>query len=474
VVAAECLREAFLTLADRPRWSAASSHGTFGQTHEWPRSRDTIAVFLADEAKVRPIVDRLCAHTPLGGIVVDDLVDWVSTALVDRIDGVVALEAESADTELSAVLARHGLLPMFGFPTRVRTLWDQEIKSASWLENRAVADRSLDQAVGAFAPGAEVVKDGLVHTVAGFASYRRAGKSVQTLEPLGASRSLGRCPRCGRSELSPPSQNCGACLETLTMLDVFEPRGFRTNYKARPFNDDSDMPSGAGGAELSVGGAATQSHETPVLDLQLFEQSRLVTVNDNFGRGFSFATQPDGTVLADVGALGADRLGAIGEIRVTDALLITPRRLAGPTGSVGLRDQPSGRAAYTSLAELLRRGSKEFLDLDPNELTAGLVPVQVPLLAVDDPDVKSQVAAAIYLADTAENGAGYASELGSSTVFEPLLAKTLADAIELWEDDAHISSCDRSCPDCLRSYDDTRTWTGDWRSTCSSLLPRRP
>lgn len=464
VIAAECLREAFLTLKNGPRWSAASSHGTFGQVDGWDGARGSVRSFLSAEPNVRTIVERLTAYTPLSSAVIEDMVIWASRDLVGRVDEIVASELGSSDTELSAALARHGLLPMFGFPTRVRTLWDQPIRSVSWMEQHAVADRPLDQAVGAFGPGSQVVKDGLVHTVAGFASYRRVGMNVQATEPLGAPRSLGRCPRCGRSELTPSTARCGACHEVLTMLDVFEPRGFRTTYSARPFGDDSDAPSGAGGAELTVGGASSRSDQTPALDLELFEQSRLVTVNDNFGRGFSFTTETDGTVVAAAGQAGAERIAAIGEIRITDALMITPRRLAVPTGSIGLRDQPSGRAAYTSLAELLRRGSKDYLDLDPGELTVGLLPVQVPLLAVDEPDVKSQVAAAVYLADTAENGAGYAAELGCSTVFEPLLMKTLADAIQVWEEGSHAASCDLSCPDCLRSYDNARRHPYlDWR-----------
>ena len=205
------------------------------------------------------------------------------------------------------------------------------------------------------------------------------------------------------------------------------------------------------------------------VDLDLYEQSRLVTVNDNFGRGYTFSGD-NGTMLAGPGARGADPLNAIGEIRVTDALLMTPRRLAVPTGSIGLYDQPSGRAAYTSLAEAVRRGAKDFLDLDPNELAVGLNPVRVPLLAVDEPDAKAQVAAAVYLADTAENGAGYATELGSPLLFEALLRKTLDDLLDHWEKPEHRSSCDLSCPDCLRSYDNSRRHALlDWRLAIDML-----
>ncbi|WP_010149358.1 DEAD/DEAH box helicase [Serinicoccus profundi] len=464
VVAAEVLREAFRMVPDSPRWKSTSNHGTFGQMEEWHRYRGSIAGFLSDERLVRPIAARLSALTPLSTRDVDEIVDWVRHKLVAEVDKVVVKESGTADTELSAALARYGLLPMFGFPTRVRNLWDTTIKSTSWLETHTVADRSLDMAISSFSPGAEVVKDGLVHTVAGFASYRPAGKWVEALDPLGSPRSLARCERCGRSDLDPTGEHCRACNEVFTRLAVYEPRGFRTTYRPRPYSDDTDMPSGAGSPELSLDGTSPEPYELRAVDIQLFEQTRLVTVNDNFGRGFSFTKDNDGTVLAAQGQPGAATIDAIGEIRVTDALVITPKRLNLPTGAVGLREQPSGRAAYTSLAELIRRGAKDVLDVDPSELTVGLIPVRVPLTAVDEPDAKSQVAAALYVADTAENGAGYAAELGRPEVFEPLLIKTLSDAIQRWQISPHGKACDQSCPNCLRSYDNSRRHAFlDWR-----------
>ena len=359
---------------------------------------------------------------------------------------------------------------MFGFPTRVRNLWDAPIRSRSWLTDRVVADRALGMAIGSFAPGSEVVKDGLVHTIAGFANYRPEGSVVRALDPLGPPHMVGRCPKCGRSELDPSGPGCLACHETLDMLELFEPRGFRTDYRARPFNDDADTPSGAGSPELTVDAMPSRSYQLQRVDLDVYEQSRLVTINDNFGRGYNFTPTEDGTVLASPGLPGSPTLSVIGEVRVTDALLVTPRRIDVPTGAVALYDQPSGRAAYVSLAEALRRGAQATLDLDPGELAVGLNPMRVPLLAVDEPDAKAQVAAAVYLADTAENGAGYALEIGEPKFFESMAARTLDDSLESWEAARHATNCDQSCPDCLRSYDNSRRHPLlDWRLACDLL-----
>jgi DEAD/DEAH box helicase domain-containing protein len=118
----------------------------------------------------------------------------------------------------------------------------------------------------------------------------------------------------------------------------------------------------------------------------------------------------------------------------------------------------------------MRRGAQVFLDLDPGELAVGLSPVRVPLLAVDEPDAKAQVAAAVYLADTAENGAGYALELGAPSVFLSFMEKTLDDVLARWHRPQHTSGCDLSCPDCLRSYDNARRHPLlDWRLATDML-----
>ncbi|TCC22651.1 DEAD/DEAH box helicase [Kribbella speibonae] len=470
VVAAECLRSAFARLTVPPVWTSASNHGTFGQTTDWPTYRSEIGSLLAAEARVRDVVGRLTAFTRLSDDACETMVQYVTRQLVHQIDKIVEDEAESTDTELSAALARYGVLPMFGFPTRVRNLWSEKIISRDWLQSKVVSDRSLDQAISIFSPGAEVVKDGLVHTVAGFAAYRVEGTIAKAVEPLGTAHRFGRCPKCGRGELEPNGASCPACFEAFEVLALHEPRGFRTTYKARSYTGDGDVALRRSTPVLTVNSQPTRQNQLAKVDLSLYEQSRLVTVNDNFGRGFRFSPADGDTLRADPGSPGQPGLTVIGEIRVTDALLITPRLLDIPTSAVSLHDQPSGRAAYLSFVEIVRRGAQVLLDIDGIELASGLNPIRVPLLAADEPDSKAQVAAAVYLADTAENGAGYATELGNPSVFEEMLNQTYDDAVGQWESGQHRQICDLSCGDCLRSYDNSRRHSHlDWRLALDML-----
>lgn len=469
VAASESLFEAFSSLATPPAWTPNSNHGSFGQIDHWALFRADISSWLLESGRVSEIVDRLSAHTPLSESATSEIKEWLRDDLVSEIDQVVEDEAGSADTELSAALAKWGVLPMFGFPTRVRNLWEAQIRNRRDMQNRVVSDRSLDMAVSSFAPGAQVVKDGLVHKAAGFAAYLPKGNFVEAVDPLGKAHSIGRCPRCARTELG-SGRICSACHETLDLLELYEPRGFRTDYRARPFDDDLDVLRGAGSPALTLSVLPTEHSELGRVDLDLYSQSRLVSINDNLGRGYHLLPQSDGTILAEPGSANATILQTIGEIRVTDALLVTPKRLDVKTGTVALRDQPSGQAAYTSLAEVLRRGAEVRLDLDPSELTTGLTPLRLPLFGAEEPDAKAQVAAAVFLADTAENGAGYAVELGQAAKFETLLTSTLEDLRNLWDAPEHVERCDISCPDCLRAYDNSRRHALlDWRLALDML-----
>lgn len=470
VAASECLYEAFSALgATGPAWTPESNHGTFGQFDEWPTYRPRIAAWLATSPQVDAIIDRLTAHTPLQPADIETIRRWLRTELVEKIDKVVEEERESTDTELSKALAADGELPMFGFPTRVRNLWSSDIKSRSALSNDVVSDRPLSMAISSFAPGAHVVKDGLVHLAAGFAAYRPKGMMVETIDPLGTPYAVGRCKRCGRTELG-SSETCRTCHNALQQIILYEPKGFRTDYKPRPFDEDIDVLRGAGNPELTVPALATSHKQLECVDLDLYEQSKLVSINDNMGRGFRLINEPNGTITAETGLPNVSPLVTIGEVRVTDALQVTPSRLAVKTGAVALRDQPSGRAAYVSFAELLCIGAQVHLDLDPEEITTGITPLRLPMFGADDPDGKAQVAAAVFLADTAANGAGYAAELGKGDLFEEMLKGILADRSALWDDPEHRDRCDSSCPDCLRTYQNSRIHSLlDWRLALDML-----
>ncbi|MFJ7622816.1 DEAD/DEAH box helicase [Rhodococcus erythropolis] len=469
VVASECLFEAFAAQSPPPTWTPSSNHGTFGQLDEWfPLLRDGVAEWLRTSAAVDLIVSRLVAHTPLPATDCKAVLGFVRTTLASRIDEVVNAETGSADTELSAGLARHGVVPMFGFPTRVRTLWNKQVHNPREMERHAVSDRALELAIRNFAPGAEIVKDGLVHTVNGFAAYTVMGGRAVPADPIGKARPVSTCDACGQTTLSALAK-CNACGSTMTQMNLYEPRGFRTTYTPRAFNDDQEVLNTTSSPALIPGDAPTGSTPLEHLKIDLYEQAQLVSINDNFGRGYEFRTQADKSIIAETPTAAIGTMDTIGEVRVTDALLVTPGPLAIGSGTVALYDLPSGKAAYISFAEVLRRAAQVLLDLDPVEIAAGLVPMRLPTTTRKG-ESGDQVGAGVFLADTAENGAGYAIELGEGAAFQRLLAGALEELRTAWEDPGHADNCDTSCPDCLRSYNNARRHSLlDWRLALDML-----
>ena len=468
VIAAEALRRAFAALPSGPNWSAGSIHGTFGLSADWSGRRDVIAAWLAAE-DLSPLVRRFTAYSGLAEATLGDMAVWLRVGLIAQIDHEVAKDAGSTD-ELSELLAAVGVLPMFGFPTRIRQLLGGQPRSVSDLEAKSVSDRSLDLAISMFAPGAEVVRDGFIHTVAGFAAYDVAGYGKpQGKDPLGPRIVVGQCDQCGAAEIDPQQPTCLVCGSGLREIPLHQPLGFRTTFSAREYDDESDAAPSAGSPTLSVSAPASSECTVLATDVSVYEQARLLQVNDNRGALFPVAVQHDKSVIVTDKALFPDRgtwpptsavddLVAIGAIRVTDVLTIQVRSDNVPGGFVVRHstDCPAGKAAYWSLSEVLRRGAKRLLDIDPQELVAGLQPI-------------SDGSMAVFLADSADNGAGYSNEIGEETTFRRLLTEVRQSLVDQYSDKAH-AHCSTSCPDCLRSYDNRRLHGAlDWRLALDML-----
>jgi hypothetical protein len=96
---------------------------------------------------------------------------------------------------------------------------------------------------------------------------------------------------------------------------------------------------------------------------------------------------------------------------------------------------------------MLRRAAAVLLDVQDYELKAGIRSQGNP---------NGSVVGEIFLSDTLENGAGYATHLGEPAVTEQLLRMVAEPGPRQFHDrlvaPLHAGACDTSCPDCLRSY----------------------
>lgn len=467
VIAAELLRRAFLAVQNPPRRTGDSIHGTFGLTKDWPTRRPDIEAWLQTSHDVDGVCERFSAYTALS---VGDLKAWAHTELVSDIDEAVG-NPYFGHAELSELLANAGVLPMFGFPTRVRPLYSKPVRTMSDAERNTVADRDLGMSVTTFAPGAVVVKDGAEHLAVGFAAYNFSGNKAYAKDPLGVPLPVHRCGQCGSLDTRPTDESlkCTVCGDEMRAFSLYQPEGYRTIYSQPDYDDNHITPMYAGYSELSTNvdlGRETRLHG---VSLRLLEQAEVVSVNDNNRKLFELSRLSDGSVIAqnrnlyrkalpDWMRTGGQALdpAAIGEVRRTDVLLLGLDALQLPDGAVAtLRwSCPAGKGALLSFAELLRNAAKEYLDIEQSELEVGLQPTRTG----------TTVSARVFLADALDNGAGYAVELGDPVTFEKLLNSIRDTTGRRLRDEPHGSACTSSCPGCLRNYENRfNHWALDWR-----------
>lgn len=458
VVGSELLRRAFRTLADPPQRRGASVHGAFGLVEEWPQHREGVARWLAESPEVDAVVERLCARTELSADQTAQLAAEMRTSLIADVDQALANPYFDQD-ELSERLSNAGVLPMFGFPTKVRSLWGRRPRGQGDLEPAVVADRPLEQAVTMFSPGARIVKDRQVHSVVGFADYEATGRKVTATNPLGTPLQLMLCNACGAVDRNDDPEerrpHCTVCGEQAAGVPMYQPRGFRTDYRPRDFDESHDETYYEAHPQLAATKETADRSRRGGMTWHVVEQGEVITCNDNKGRLFPMWSLRDGTVevpqdpsareLAEERGVRERESAAIGSVRPTDVAIVELDELHLEDGLLitDARVLPAGYAAMWSFAELLRRGIQHLLAIEPGEIDVGLQPVRK----------HGMRAHRIFIADQLENGAGYAVELARAGGLGEVLDDVLGDIRRALEGPDHAPTCSPACPDCLRSYD---------------------
>lgn len=480
----ESLRQAFVSLSLFIGDGGDNVHGEFGDAADWNQrphgavDGPTVADLVADwfqrnSATVERTCDvllsfaapELCHERSV-------LLRFVRSELVNRVTA-VATDQHFTQDSLSERLANAGLLPMFGFPTRQRFLFHE---APHELPAESAVDRDLDIAISQFAPGAETVKDGVVHTAVGVVAYRRFGTGVREVaDPLGPSVRLGTCRHCQAVDTSPATNTsaCPVCQHgqpDYRIVQLSQPKGFRTLFDGgRDFD---------GVFEWTPRGSRPKTNAiwldmTATANLEFWSgEQEVYIVNDNDGRLFTFEKLAQcetwvtrsavsqvlqGSTVAVRYANGVppeDR--ALGSIKRTDLLVLGLRSVPAGLDLSPLRVE--GRAALYSFGFLLRRAAAVLLDINELELRVGLRVVR---------DVQDRVVGQVFLSDSLENGAGYCSQFAGPTQAEGLLrfvtdhARSFLGPIVA---PAHASRCLTSCPDCLRDYSNL-AWHNilDWR-----------
>ncbi|MBI3785211.1 MAG: hypothetical protein HY270_17605 [Deltaproteobacteria bacterium] len=486
VLAKEVLRQAFAALNLFPDGEGDSVHGEFGRAQDWnqqpaqppagappgaPTAQLVSNWIQQNAAEVARVADVLLVYSdPALQAQRQTLINYCVHQLVPLVTQ-HSTDPRFPQDALSERLANAGVLPMFGFPTRTRYLFhDRPTRAHPWPPDDVV-DRELDIAISQFAPMAETVKDGLIHTAVGVVDYRPQGnRPVEAPNPLGPVIAVGTCALCQAVDgTQPPAASCPVCGATsqqdpgYRITSLAQPAGFRTwPGRSRDFDGTFEWTPRASRPKMGIA-------PLPLTQRANFEvwadQETVYVINDNDGRLFDFEKLAQGetwvTRLAlanvgvnnpqiDVGA-GVDQR-ALGSVKTTDVMV-----LGVVNWPIGIRKSPAGddglgvRAALYSFGFLARRAAADRLDVHEREIKVGLRVLR---------DAAGDIVGQVFMSDSLENGAGYATLLGQPTETEALLQYMVGQLSPTFYgflvSQVHAgpgpNACMTSCPDCLRDF----------------------
>ena len=485
VVALDVLAEAFFAYrADQPQFDAGySSHGAFGSCASWADTSQAIGRWIdSNHDLVTDIVASILRETSvedpdailryiLDGQLLQDATDVADNALGHR--------------DLSQQLAEHGLLPMYGMPTRQRYLYLDKPRDLGDVDDLTI-DRDSEIAIGEFAPGGSIIRDGRRHIPVGVVEYEvgAGGRPQPVADPLGDRSRLGTCLACWYTTLSPSDDDiiCPECGEDrYVVTEMAEPLGYRTIYGWAPDYDGNDpWITGSGLARMTFDESAAPTPGPTAGNLATRGgKVQLIAANTGSGgTGFAFrSTVPPGRRdwegLLVQGAFDTAQgyspppwvppldqqfdSAAIGSRKVTDALLLSPIDLPPEVDLYPGRIE--ARSGWLSTAYLFREAAWRVLEAAPEELTAGFSPLPTPL----------GISGEIYLTDTLLNGAGYARYFKASERRLQELVDAVEDRIAAYGQ--HVGPdgqpCRGSCYACLQDWSNSRLHPLlDWRLAC--------
>lgn len=156
VISKEVLRLAFMEIIKKD--NLKDIHGNFGKISEWKVNKEHIIKYIKNnEDDIKNLINDICVNKIQNDVfvyIIDDLINYIDLKCKDN----------ELDDALSLYLANKGILPLYGFPSTIRSLFINMHNSKKCnLEEFRNGDYSIErnhiQALSYYSPGTETVKD---------------------------------------------------------------------------------------------------------------------------------------------------------------------------------------------------------------------------------------------------------------------------------------------------------------------------
>ena len=476
----DVLYRAFIEKGIIPK--SSSVHGEFGTVEDWTENSKHIKAWvMANNNAIQEIVSTYVDKNKFNESQINRIVNDIQKNLIQTIAEKIRKE-DFIQYELSERLAATGLLPMFGFPSQIRYLYEAVPEN---LPPKKVTDRPMDLALTSFTPGCEIVKDKKVLKSIGFIRYESIRGQIEEKNGLHefTNKKLLICSKCSYVSLVDKSaeDKCPICKSEIKPIDnVASPLGYRTEYIRKsekdfdgrfdwlPMTSETRIDSNQTDINLkqvSKSNILIGNNEYP-------EKGVVNTINTNKNQLFSLVRSkkhegwynPDYVIFKDEFdfdynnpkdfALISSKITGVLEICIDSTnteLNLSPLFNSG-TENRKLESErlASLKGSFISWGSLLRKAITDYLDIEATELSADF------FVRREDEDDAS-VHAGIFMVEKLENGAGYTTFLGrtdSETQFNVFIKPLQPEGniYKLLTSDSHKKSCDCSCYDCLRDY----------------------
>ena len=392
----------------------------------------------------------------------------------------VQLRCDRMDGEfLLGELVRQAFLPGHGFPTDVAAFVipprprggasqrSREDNGARWRGNPT---RRLDIALAEYAPGADVVLDGVVYRAGGVTLNWKRPASADAVAEIQALRCFWRCRSCDAAgdDVRSPDE-CPACgNDNLDRVRALRPAGFAADPEvpatnAVEFVERLPQPQPL----VSARGAAWVSIPNPALGrFRSAADGLVMSVSRGVGRHGYAVCLACGRSAVESGPDGGPLPAALSDHR---SLRRSGLRCEGARQPFAIqRHLAFGQSRRTEVYELQLAGLGER---DATTLAVALREALCGELGIERAEVAWAIAPApgeapgsvsLFLFDTAAGGAGYAGS--ASTGLPGLLAKARAVL------DCSNPGCERACPSCLILRDTVNVSEYLDRRTAAALL----